>query len=129
MQGLEATRLLLYPVDAMSETKGHEHSTIRERLRAQGDADAIRITAHAHQEMVAEDILLQDVMDVLRDAVVLENYAEHKRGPCCLVCGRTARGRYVHVVCTTSLETAIIITVYEPQPPKWPTPFDRGVTR
>jgi Domain of unknown function (DUF4258) len=105
------------------------HEKISERLREQTQSEAIRVTLHAHQEMAEEDLSLQDVCDALQDAKVLENYPEHRRGPCCLVCGSTSRGRYVHVVCTTSLEAAIIITVYEPQPPKWPTPFERGAKR
>ncbi len=110
----------------MTSVDIQDHDAIRSRLRQQGDSDAIRVTEHAHQEMVEERITIQDVYDVLHDAVVVENYPSHKRGPCCLVCGKTALGRYVHVVCTTSLEIAIIITVYEPKPPKWATPFKRG---
>ena len=37
--------------------------------------------------------------------------------------------RYLHIVCTTSLGLATIITVYEPKLPKWVTPFKRGGTR
>jgi hypothetical protein len=107
----------------------HDPDAIVRRLRGQADSDALRITAHAHQEMVEEDISLQEVYDVLGDARLLENYPDHKRGACCLVCGRTSRGRYVHVVCTTAREVAIIVTVYEPKPPKWPTPFERGERR
>ncbi len=88
--------------------------------------DAIRITLHAHQEMVAEAITMDEIRDVLANAVVLENYPEHKRGSCCLVCQKTYKGRFIHVVCTASTEVAIIITVYEPKPPKWKTPFQRG---
>lgn len=107
----------------------HGHERIADFLRAQAQREAIRVTAHAHQEMVEEDISLQEIYDVLLGAVLIENYPEHRRGACCLVCGKTSRGRFVHVVCTTTLEPAIIITVYEPQPPKWPTPFERGTQR
>jgi hypothetical protein len=78
--------------------------------------------------MVEEDISLDDVGEVLLNARVVENYPEHRRGPCCLVCRQTARGRFVHVVCTTALDLAVIITVYEPKPSKWVTPFERGRT-
>ena len=98
------------------------------RLRQQALRDQIRVTAHAHQEMVDEAISLDEVYDVLLEATVVENYPDHQRGACCLVCGRTSRGRYIHVVCTTSREIAIIITVYEPMLPKWATPFERGQT-
>ena len=111
----------------MADFDATDCAAITARLREQCENDAIRVTLHAHQEMVEEDISLEEVCDVLLDAAVLENYPDHKRGSCCLVCGKTSRGRPVHVVCTTSLETAIIITVYEPRPPKWPTPFERGV--
>ena len=95
------------------------------RLREQAARDAIKITIHGYQEMVNDAVSMDDLRGVLMNATVLENYPEHKRGPCCLVCGR-AGARYIHVVCTTSHEVAIIITVYEPKPPKWPTPFERG---
>jgi len=81
---------------------------------------------HGHQEMVAEDISYDAVLEALRDCKVLENYPDHQRGPCCLVCGRTVSGRCLHVVCTTSRDILVIITVYEPKPPKWVTPFERG---
>ncbi len=110
----------------MSSSNVHDRDMVAARLRKQAAADAIRITVHAHQEMAEEDISLEEVREVLLDAQVVEDYPEHKRGPCCLVCQRTSRGRYVHVVCTTSLEVAIIITVYEPREPKWVTPLERG---
>lgn len=99
---------------------------ISDCLRKQAISNLLRVTVHAHQEMVEENISLDEVKEVLLNAKVVENYAEHKRGSCCLVCGKTAQERFLHVVTTTSLELAIIITVYEPQSPKWETPFKRG---
>ena len=110
----------------MSDVNVHDHGAITARLRRQAGADLLRITVHAHQEMVDEDVSMDEVRDVLLRATVVENYPEHKRGPCCLVCAQSSRGRYVHVVCTTALELAIIITVYEPKSPKWVSPFERG---
>jgi hypothetical protein len=57
---------------------------------------------------------------------VLENYPEHRRGACCLLYGRAANGRHLHVVCTTAQPVLIVITVYEPRPPRWITPTQRG---
>ena len=95
------------------------------RLREQANDVLLRITAHAHQEMTEEDVVLDDVIDVLRAATVVENYPEHKRGACCLVAGRTRRNRVLHVVCSTSLDFAVVITVYEPKPARWVTPYER----
>ncbi|MEW6219084.1 MAG: DUF4258 domain-containing protein [Thermodesulfobacteriota bacterium] len=72
-------------------------------------ADGIRVAVHGHREMVAEDISYEAVREALRDCTVLENYPDHQRGPCCLMGGRTASGRFLHVVCTTTLEVIVII--------------------
>lgn len=108
--------------------KAPDFSAITERLSLQGREERIRVTAHAHQEMVEEAIPLDDVLYALRRAKVIENYADHRRGPCCLVHGQSVAGRDIHIVCTTSLDLAIIITVYEPKMPKWKDPFTRGKT-
>ena len=110
----------------MSTSDVQNGAGIAARLRNQAITCAMRITLHAHQEMTEEDVSLEEVCEVLLNGHIIENYPEHKRGACCLVCGHTSGGRYVHVVCTTSLEVAIIITVYEPREPKWVTPFVRG---
>jgi hypothetical protein len=110
----------------MLEMDARDANVVIARLRAQAAADAIRVSLHAHQEMVEENIEYGQVQAVLANPQMLENYPDHKRGPCCLVCGQTSSGRFVHVVCTTALEVAIIVTVYEPSPPKWLTPYVRG---
>jgi len=110
----------------MADARHSNSAEIAARLRQQSSADDIRVTVHGHQEMLAEDIAYEAVREVLLDCRVIENYPDHQRGPCCLVCGRTSPGRFLHVVCTTALDVIVIITVYEPKPPKWVTPFERG---
>ncbi len=112
----------------MADAGGQNFEVIAERLSQQADMGQFRVTAHAHQEMVEDNVQLADVVDVLRRATVVENYPEHRRGPCCLVCGEDHSGRHLHVVCTTALDLTVIITVYEPTLPKWETPFRRGKT-
>lgn len=96
------------------------------RVRDQAAARQVRLTQHASQEMVAEDVALSEVFEAVASGDVLENYSEHRRGPCCLLHGRTNAGRDLHVVCTTASPMLVIITVYEPKPPKWSTPKNRG---
>lgn len=95
------------------------------RVRHQVAVGEVRVTQHASQEMVAEDIALSEVFEAVASGDVLENYPEHRRGPCCLLHGRTDAGRDLHVVCTTAGPMLVIITVYEPKPPKWSTPKKR----
>jgi len=113
-------------MEDMADAGAHNVEAIAERLSQQAATGQFRVTAHAHQEMVEDDVQLDDVVDVLRRATVIENYPDHRRGPCCLVCGEDHSGRHLHVVCTTALDLAVIITVYEPTLPKWETPFRRG---
>jgi len=98
---------------------------VLEQIRAQAAAENIRITQHAQQEMVEEDITLDEVLEAIATGQILENYPEHRRGACCLLNGFTRSGRPIHIVCTTTRPVLIIITVYEPKPPKWVTPTQR----
>lgn len=92
---------------------------VLEQIRAQAKTENIRITLHAQQEMVEEGILLNEVLEAITKGQILENYPEQRRGACCLMSGLTQSGRPLHVVCTAAQPTLIIITVYEPKPPKW----------
>lgn len=75
--------------------------------------------------MAEEDIILDEVLEAIASGDILENYPEHRRGACCLLNGLTKKGRPLHIVCTTTMPVLIIITVYEPKPPKWVTPAQR----
>ena len=77
--------------------------------------------------MAEEDILLDHVLEAIRSGTILENYPDHRRGPCCLLFGYTWSQRPLHVVCTTVQPLLVLITVYEPMPPKWPTPTQRRI--
>jgi hypothetical protein len=96
-----------------------------EQIRSQADIENIRITQHAQQEMAEEDITLDEVLEAIATGQILENYPKHRRGACCLLNGITKKGRPLHIVCTTERPVLIIITVYEPKPPKWTTPTQR----
>ena len=98
---------------------------VLERIYAQAATENIRITQHAQQEMVEEDISLDEVLQAITRGHILEKYREHRRGACCLLNGLTQNSRPLHIVCTTARPVLIIITVYEPKPPKWMTPTQR----
>jgi Domain of unknown function (DUF4258) len=105
--------------------KDDDLQAAEERLHGQAHREEVRITQHAQQEMTEEGIFLEEVLEVLRAGTILENYPEHRRGPCCLVWGYTRKNRPLHVVCTTTRPVLIVITVYEPMPPKWITTTTR----
>ena len=97
-----------------------------EQLRRHAATGNVRLTQHAHQEMVEEEITLNELLDAIASGQILENYPEHRRGACCLVNGTTDEGRPLHIVCTTNLPVLIIITAYEPKTPQRVTPRERN---
>lgn len=86
---------------------------------------ALRVTQHAQKEMDDEEITLDEVLIAIAHGQILEDYSEHRRGPCCLLYGFTNDRRPLHIVCTTTQPVLIIITVYEPLLPKWVNPTQR----
>ena len=109
----------------MSEFDPTNLEAVQERIRFQAAADDLRLTLHAQQEMVEENITLDQVIQALVRGQLLENYPQHQRGACCLFGGFSQDSRPLHIVCTTVQPLLIIITVYEPKLPKWITPTTR----
>ncbi|HEY6291459.1 MAG TPA: DUF4258 domain-containing protein [Terriglobia bacterium] len=109
----------------MEEPQSAQLEAVLARIKSQAAAGAFRVTQHAQQEMVEEDISLDEVLAALQRGEVVEHYPEHRRGACSLVSGETDSGRAVHIVCATAHPLLVLITVYEPKPPKWMTPRQR----
>jgi len=95
------------------------------QIQAQAVTETLRVTLHARDAMRDDAITLDDVLEAIATGQILEDYPEHRRGACCLLGGQTRRGRPVHLVCTSTQPVLVLITVYEPQPPKWLTPTQR----
>ncbi len=109
----------------MSALDPQDTEAALENIRRLASTGALRVTQHAQQEMVEDDVVLDDVLAAIRSGKILENYAEHRRGPCCLLVGYTVEDRPLHVVCTTVQPILVLITVYKPKRPKWLTPTQR----
>ena len=128
-QPVAAGAYLLLPVPnwdkIMNDKDAVGLSGILLRIRSQAFANNIRVTQHAQQEMVEEEITLDQVLRAVASGQIVEDYPEHLRGACCLIGGVSDDGRPLHVVCTSAQPTLINITVYEPLPPKWISPTQR----
>src|ERR1035437_6091910 len=110
----------------MSGSPPSESERIKARIAEQISAGQFRFTLHAHQEMAAEGFSLDDVLKGLASGELLENYRKHNRGGCALLGGTAPDKRPIHIVCTTEHLVLIVVTVYEPKPPKWLTPTQRN---
>lgn len=99
------------------------------RIRRCFERGDVLLSVHARQEMAEESISTDELGEAIATAELLEDYPDHRRGPCCLLFGTTQSGRPLHAVCTTDLASLIVITMYEPTPPRWATPRERGRTQ
>jgi hypothetical protein len=95
-------------------------------LKARIIAGHYRFSDHARGRLLDWDVTPTALVEAILAAQLLENYPAYFIGPACLLYGDTAAGRPLHVACSTTLMEVVIITVYEPAPPKWITPIRRS---
>lgn len=88
--------------------------------------DAIRngnvnIRDHADEELGNDAIEDDDLYHSVLQGEVIEDYADDKPFPSCLIYGRDKNGRHIHSVWAYSEkhEIAVLITAYIPDPEKW----------
>lgn len=84
-------------------------------------SERILFTKHARDEMEGEEsgeVKEREVSEAVERGKMIETYPEDEPYPSCLIYGRTFEDRPLHVLCayTKDEETAIIITVYQPDP-------------
>jgi hypothetical protein len=75
---------------------------------------------HALERMFERNISCRELNKIIKNGELVENYPNNVPYPSKLVMGRV-NNRPVHVVFTENKEgkTAIVVTVYEPDPGKW----------
>lgn len=76
---------------------------------------------HALGQTIVRNISVPEIeAAILNGGEVVENYADDKYGPSCLLLGFTNTGRPIHIQCSYPDRHLIkIITVYEPDPTRW----------
>lgn len=101
-------------------------SAILELLKQAVVERQVKISLHAAEEALAEEITRREIESAMLEAQLLEDYPDWWLGPSCLILGQTENGRSLHLVVSYSGLPVNIITVYEPRPPRWITPTVRG---
>lgn len=91
-----------------------------EDLREKFEADRFEFSKHAVDQSITRRISVQELREAVDSAEIIEDYPEDKYGPSCLLSGRTAVGRPLHVQCSYPLRPLVrIITLYEPDLARW----------
>jgi len=103
------------------------HTTeILQIIQSAVETHQVKISLHATQEALADEITRPEILETLLSGVVLEDYPDWWLGASCLLYGKTQQGRAIHIVSSYHSMPITIVTVYVPKPPKWITPTQRG---
>ena len=71
-------------------------------------------------QTIIRRISVSEIRESISNGEIIEDYPEDKYGPSCLIHGKTAGGKAIHVQCSyPSRQVMKIITVYEPDPERW----------
>lgn len=104
----------------MSETLKHVQDLV--------GVQEILISEHGYDELASDQILVQDVIDGVGEAIEIEDYPEYHKGPCVLVLQRDNQRKPIHVVWgipNAASSPAVVVTAYRPDPERWSEDFMR----
>lgn len=99
-------------------------------VRAAGERNVLFLP-HALRQMLRPDRMIarSEVLSVIESGEVLEDYLGDPRGRSCLLLGRGAGGRPIHVVCAPKEDYLAIVTAYVPDETEWDSDFRTRVKR
>jgi len=76
-----------------------------------------RYTIHGLERSIERKISPNEVADAIMSGEIIEEYAQDKYGPSCLILGFAGNNRPLHIQCSYPTRTIVkVVTVYEPDP-------------
>lgn len=83
----------------------------------------INLTLHVLDRLRERGIAFADVVNVLMNGEIIEQYPDDYPFPSCLELGASVSGKALHVCCGVSDNKIWIITTYYPKNDKWENNF------
>ena len=77
-----------------------------------------RYTIHGAKQRITRKVKKSEIEEIIESSEIIEDYPKHHYGSACLLLGKTAKGKNLHLLCSVR-ETIDIITVYEPDLAEW----------
>ena len=91
-----------------------------DEIRRKIEAGEFEFSRHAVDQTIIRRISVGEVREVFASGEVIEDYPEDKYGSSCLIFGKTAAARPLHIQCSYLSRPLIkVITLYEPDPERW----------
>lgn len=91
-----------------------------DEIRTKIAVDEFEFSKHAVDQTIIRRVSVTEIREAIAKGAIIEDYPDDKYGPSCLIYGKTAGGRAIHVQCSyPSRQVMKIITVYEPDPERW----------
>ncbi|MBM2813326.1 MAG: hypothetical protein HW421_88 [Ignavibacteria bacterium] len=82
-------------------------------------------TCHGDKERQNDNLLISELLDAIKNGIIIEHYEDTGRGESCLVAGFNSEGKPIHIVLGMFGDSLVIITVYIPSPPKFKNIYER----
>lgn len=97
-----------------------------ETLQTLIHAGEVRISEHGYDELVEDELTAREILDGIKDAILIEEYPDYPKGPCVLLLQKDRTGEPVHVVWGIpkgQTKPVVLITAYRPDPEQWDKSF------
>jgi hypothetical protein len=97
-------------------------SIIFDRIQQLVAKEDVYISEHGYDELAADDLMAQEVVEGFTEAELIEEYPDYPKGPCILVMQRDVAGKPIHAVWGVPKghsRPAVLVTAYRPDPERW----------
>lgn len=72
---------------------------INELRKTAQNTDSVTLTAHVFRRIREREVTLDDLIDVLMNGEIIEQYPDDYPPPSCLISGHSSNERPLHIVC------------------------------